>query len=111
MRDIAAELIREQCFELLEQEIPFGVGVLVESFKEEANIIKIEANIIVEKDNHKGIVIGRGGQNLKKIGESSRKKIEQMLGQKIYLGLHVSHKPNWTDQKRMMKELGYVTES
>jgi GTPase len=111
MRDIASELIREQCFELLEQEIPFGIGVVIENFKEEANIIKIEANIIVEKDNHKGIVIGRGGQVLKKIGELSRKKIEQMLGQKIYLGLHVSHKPNWTDQKRIMKELGYVTES
>jgi GTPase len=56
-------------------------------------------------------VIGRGASLLKKIGEQARKKIELMLGQKIYLGLHVSHKPNWTDQKRMMKELGYVTES
>lgn len=110
MRDIAAELIREECFESLEQEIPFGIGVVVESFKEEEKIIKIEASIIVEKENHKGIVIGKGASLLKKIGEQSRKKIEQMLGQKIYLGLHVSCKPNWTDQKRIMKELGYVVE-
>ncbi len=110
MRDIAGELIREQCFELLEQEIPFGIGVVVESFKDEENIIRIDASIIVEKENHKGIVIGKGGSVLKKIGEQARKKIELMLGQKIYLGLHVSHKPNWTDQKRMMKELGYVSE-
>lgn len=110
MRDIAAELIREECFESLEQEIPFGIGVVVESFKEEDKIIKIEASIIVEKENHKGIVIGKGASLIKKIGEQSRKKIEQMLGQKIYLGLHVSHKPNWTDQKRIMKELGYVVE-
>lgn len=111
MRDIAAELIREQCFELLEQELPFGIGVVVESFKEEPNIIRIDASILVEKENHKGIVIGKGGSTLKKIGEQSRKKIEAMLQQKIFLGLHVSHKPNWTDQQRMMKELGYVTES
>jgi GTP-binding protein Era len=110
MRDIAAELIREECFESLEQEIPFGIGVVIESFKEEDKIIKIEASIIVEKENHKGIVIGKGASLIKKIGEQSRKKIEQMLGQKIYLGLHVSHKPNWTDQKRIMKELGYVVE-
>ncbi len=110
MRDIAGEMIREQCFELLEKELPFGIGVVVDSFKEDETILRIEASIIVEKDNHKGIVIGKGGSLLKKIGEQSRKKIEQMLGQKIYLGLHVSHKPNWTDQKRMMKELGYVSE-
>lgn len=110
MRDIAGEMIREQCFELLEKELPFGIGVVVDSFKEDEKILRIEASIIVEKDNHKGIVIGKGGSLLKKIGEQSRKKIEQMLGQKIYLGLHVSHKPNWTDQKRMMKELGYVSE-
>ncbi len=110
IREIAAELIREECFECLEQELPFGIGVVIESFKEEETITRIEASIIVEKDNHKGIVIGKGGAQLKKIGEYARKKIEKMLGQKIYLGLHVSHKPNWTDQKRMMKELGYVVE-
>ncbi len=111
MRDIAAELIREQCFEILEQEIPFGIGVVVDSFQEDTKILRIEASILVEKENHKGIVIGRGGSVLKKIGEQARKKIEAMLEQKIFLGLHVSHKDHWTDQKRMMKELGYVSES
>lgn len=110
IREIAAELIREECFECLEQELPFSIGVVIESFKEEEKITRIDASIIVEKENHKGIVIGKGGLQLKKIGEFARKKIEKMLGQKIFLGLHVSHKPNWTDQKRMMKELGYVSE-
>lgn len=110
MRDIAAEMIREQCFETLEQEIPFGLGVSILSFKEEERIVRIEASILVEKENHKGIVIGKGGSVLKKIGEGARHRIEKMVDQKVYLGLHVSHKPDWTRQKRMMKELGYDNE-
>jgi GTPase len=106
-RDIASEMIREQCFELLDKELPYGLGVSIQSFKEEEKIIRIEATIIVERDNHKGIVIGKGGAMLKKIGETARKRIEAIVGQKIFLGLHVSHKADWTKQKRMMKEMGY----
>jgi GTP-binding protein Era len=106
-RDIAAEMIREQCFELLDKELPYGLGVLVQSFKEEEKIVRIEASIIVEREGHKGIVIGKGGAMLKKIGEGARKKIEKMLDQKIYLGLHVSHKADWTHKKHMMKDMGY----
>jgi len=109
-RDIAAEMIREQCFELLEKELPYGLGVMIESFKEDDKLIRIDANILVERENHKGIVIGKGGSMLKKIGEGARKKIEKMLGQKIFLGLHVSHKSDWTTQQRIMKELGYGTD-
>lgn len=109
-RDIAAEMIREQCFELLDKELPYGLGVMITSFKEkdeENNILRIEATIIVERDGHKGIIIGKGGTMLKKIGELARKRIEKMLGEKVYLGLHVSHKADWTKQKRTMKEMGY----
>jgi GTPase len=107
VRDIASEYIRETCFENLEKEIPFGLGVIIKSFKQERDITRIEANIIVEKENHKSIVIGKGGQQLGKIGQQARLKIEQLLQQKVYLGLHVSHKKNWLKNKSIMKELGY----
>jgi len=110
MRDIAGEMIREQCFELLQQEIPFGLGVNVESFKEDKKITRIEASILVEKENHKGIVIGKAGTMLKKIGEGARKKIEKMLGQKVFLGLHVTHKADWTEKAHTMRDLGYKHE-
>ncbi len=109
-RDIVSELVREQCFELLDQELPYGLGVIIESFKEDEKIIRIDAMIVVERENHKGIVIGKGGSMLKKIGEQSRKKIEKILGQKVFLGLHVSHRADWTQQKRIMKEMGYGTD-
>lgn len=106
-RDIASEMIREQCFELLDKELPYGLGVSIQSFKEEGKLVRIEATIVVEREGHKGIVIGKGGAMLKKIGEGARKRIEKMVGQKVFLGLHVSHKADWTKQKRMMKEMGY----
>lgn len=110
VRDIASEMVRERCFELLKEEIPFGVGIMINKYVEEENIIRIDATIMVEKESHKGIVIGMGGSMLKKIGQQAREKIEKITGEKVYLGLHVSHKQNWTRQERMMKELGYDTE-
>ncbi len=106
-RDIVSEFIREECFIRLDKEIPFSMAVMIRSFKKEKGLQRIEADIIVEKENHRGIVIGKGGQLLRQIGESSRKKIEELLGEKIFLGLHVTHKKNWMKNKRMMKDLGY----
>lgn len=106
-RDIVAEFIREECFVELSKEIPFGLGVIIKSFKREKGLQHIQANIIIEKENHKAIVIGKGGQQLKKIGQGARKKIEDLLGEKIFLGLHVSHKKNWMKNQAIMKELGY----
>ena len=111
VRDIVAEFIREQCFLQLQQEIPYGLGVIIKSYKKEKGLQHIQANILVEKENHKGILIGKGGAQLKKIGQDARAKIEELLGEKVFLGLHVSHKKNWTKNRSIMKEVGYVHES
>jgi GTP-binding protein Era len=107
-RDIVAEFIREQCFLRLDKEIPYGLGVIIKSFKKEKGLQHIQANILVEKENHKGILIGKGGAQLKKIGQDSRKKIEELLGEKVFLGLHVAYKKNWMKNPSIMKEVGYV---
>jgi GTP-binding protein Era len=106
-RDIVSELVREECFEQLQKEIPYGLGVIVNSFKHERGMPHIEANIIVEKESHKAIVIGRGGSQLKKIGQKAREKIETFLGEKVYLGLHVAYRKNWMKNRSIMKEMGY----
>ncbi|MBY0314668.1 MAG: GTPase Era [Bdellovibrionales bacterium] len=111
LRDIAAEMIREQCFLRLEKEIPYGIGVRIDSFKEDLKVPRIEASIIVEKSNHKAIVIGKGGAMLKEIGSEARKRIEKIYGQKIFLSLHVTPKEQWTTKERMVKELGYDRKS
>jgi len=109
-RDIVAEFIREQCFLMLDKEIPYGLGVIIKSFKKEKGLQHIQANILIEKENHKAILIGKGGQQLKKIGQASRKKIEELLGEKVFLGLHVSFKKNWMKNNSIMKEVGYTHE-
>ncbi len=107
-RDIVCEFIREACFLNVEQEIPFGLGVIIKSFKKQKGLRRIEANILVERDGHKGIVIGKGGANLKKIGQMARLQIEELLGEKVFLGLFVTHKKNWMRNKSIMREVGYV---
>ncbi len=106
-RDIVAEFIREQCFVQLEKELPYGLGVVIKSFKREKGMQHILANILIEKENHKAILIGKAGSRLKKIGQESRKKIEALLGEKVFLGLHVAYKKNWMKNKSIMKEVGY----
>ncbi len=106
-RDIVSEFIREQCFLQLDKEIPFGLGVVIKSFKREKGLRHIQANILIEKENHKAILIGKGGQKLKTIGQEARKKIEELLGEKVFLGLHVAFKKNWMKNKNIMKEVGY----
>ena len=108
MRQIAAEFIREACFENLHQEIPYGLAVRIVQFKEDEPIPQIRAELVLEKDNHKAIVIGSKGATIKKIGMEARKEIERVMGQQIFLELHVQVKENWTHNPRMMKELGYV---
>lgn len=111
-RDLAAEIIREKIFENVEQELPYTMAVRIIKFDENAKPCpKIFADIIVSKENHKAMVIGKGAQVLKKIGMESRKEIEKMMGQKVYLELNVQFRDNWHQNKRMMKELGYVLKS
>ncbi|HOM01443.1 MAG TPA: GTPase Era [Acetivibrio sp.] len=106
---IAAELIREKMLELLSDEVPHGVGVEVLTFKkrEDKDILDIQANIYCEKDSHKGIVIGKEGRMLKKIGSLSRTEIERLFGTKVFLELWVKVKPDWRNNEFMLKTLGY----
>lgn len=105
---IAAEMIREKVLLNLEDEVPHGVGVEVMSFKErEDGLIDIQATIYCEKSSHKGIIIGKQGQMLKKIGSAARYEIERLLDTKIFLELWVKVKPDWRNNDNMLKNLGY----
>ncbi|MDZ4678499.1 MAG: GTPase Era [Oligoflexia bacterium] len=107
MRELAAETIRKHCFEQLHQEIPYGLAVVLRSF-EEKKLFKIEADIMLSKDSHKGMVIGAGGQTLKQIGTRARYELEKIFGHKIFLKLHVIVKPQWLKDRNWLEELGYV---
>lgn len=105
---IAAEMIREKVLLNLEDEVPHGVGVEVMSFKErEDGLVNIQATIYCEKSTHKGIIIGKQGQMLKKIGSAARFEIERLLDTKIFLELWVKVKPDWRNNDNMLKNLGY----
>ncbi|MDQ2085985.1 GTPase Era [Herbivorax sp. ANBcel31] len=106
---IVAELIREKVLELLSDEVPHGIGVEVISFKDrkDKDIIDIQANIYCERPTHKGILIGKNGSMLKKIGTLSRTDIENLLGNKVFLELWVKIKSDWRNNDFMLKTLGY----
>lgn len=112
VRDMVCEIVREKCFLNLNDEVPYTIAVRPIEFKEDAvPVPKINLEILVAKDNHKGIVIGKGGSLLKKIGQESREEIEKIMGKKIFLGLHVAAREDWYKNNRIMKELGYHHES
>lgn len=111
VRDLACEIVREKCFEFCHQEIPYNLAVRAIKFDEESKKIPhLSIEIIVAKENHKGMVIGKGAENLKKIGSEARKDIESMLGEKVFLDLKVSFRDSWFKNERIMKELGYSHE-
>ena len=107
MRQIVAELIREKALRLLSEEIPHGVAVTIESMKFRKGICDIDATIICERDSHKGIIIGKGGQMLKKIGSQARPEIEDMLECQANLQLWVKVKKDWRDSDFLLKNFGY----
>ena len=108
LRDIAAEMIREQIMLQLREEIPYSTAVQVEDFKERANgTTYISANIIVERDSHKRIIIGRNGEQLRRIGTAARKEIEEMLEGKVFLELWVKVQPKWRRDENTLRRLGY----
>lgn len=108
MRQIASELIREKALRLLNDEIPHGIAVTIEKMKERRNgIIDIEASIVCERDSHKGIIIGKGGSMLKRIGTEARKDIEHMMDTQINLQLWVKVRKEWRDSELYMKNYGY----
>lgn len=107
-RQIVAELIREKALRLLDDEIPHGIAVVIEQMKERSNgIIDIEASIVCERESHKGIIIGKGGSMLKKIGTVARREIENMMETKVNLQLWVKVRKEWRDSELYMKNYGY----
>lgn len=109
-RQIAAEMIREKALRNLSDEIPHGIAVTIEKMHERSGggLIDLEATIICERDSHKGIIIGKQGAMLKKIGQDARKEIEMMVGCKVNLQLWVKVKKDWRDSDIMLKNYGYV---
>jgi GTP-binding protein Era len=107
VRDIYKEFIREAIFELLSDEIPYETDVLIDSINEKKKIPEIRATIIVEKTSQKGMIIGKGGQTIKRIGKVSREKIEAFTRTQIYLSLFVSIKKGWSKNKQVLSDLGY----
>lgn len=108
MRQIAAELIREKALRLLDDEIPHGIAVTIEKMQERRDgIMDIEATIICERDSHKGIIIGKGGSMLKRIGTAARREIENMMEIQVNLQLWVKVRKEWRDSDILMKNYGY----
>ena len=110
MRQIVAELIREKALHALDEEIPHGIAVTIEKMKKRhhKDIYDIEATIIYERDSHKGIIIGKKGSMLKKIGTNARYEIEQQLDMKVNLQVWVKVRKDWRDSELLMKNYGYV---
>ncbi len=105
-RDITADLIREACLNNLRYEVPHGIVVRIDEYTERNEQgVYIEATIFVERESHKGIVIGQNGQMLKKIGTAARKEIEAMNGKKVFLQLRVKVRKNWRDDEKMVKQM------
>lgn len=107
LRDIYKEFIREGIFENISDEIPYESDVIIDKIDEEENLQRIRATIIVEKESQKGIIIGKGGTAIKRIGQHAREKIENLSGVKAYLDLFVSVKKGWSNDKEFLNELGY----
>lgn len=106
-RQIVAELIREKALRCLEDEIPHGIAVAIDTMKFSKKMADIEATIVCERDSHKGIIIGKGGQMLKKIGSLARADIERMLDMKVNLKIWVKVKKDWRDSDFMLKNFGF----
>ncbi|HEU5360220.1 MAG TPA: GTPase Era [Candidatus Deferrimicrobiaceae bacterium] len=109
MRFIAKEIIREKLFEHLSEELPYSVAVSIEEYREEPekNLIRIRAEICVERPSQKGMVIGRGGRVLKSIGTAARRELEKETGNRVYLDLFVKVERDWSRKETMLRRLGY----
>ena len=105
-RQLAAELIREKIFRLCGEEIPYGVAVAIDKFEEEGNLRRIFATILVDRDSHKPMIIGKGGEKLKAISTQARLDMERAFDSKVYLEVWVKVKGGWADDVRMLRSLG-----
>ena len=109
-RAIAAEVIREKLLRTLNKEVPHGVAVVIEEFKDEGDMVRIRAEIFCEKASHKGIIVGKNGAELKMVGTYARQDLEKILGVKVYLNLWVKVKENWRDSRAAVGNFGYREE-
>lgn len=108
MRQIAAEVIREKSLRMLDKEVPHGIAVTIERYQErEDGLTEIEASIICERDSHKGIIIGKGGSMLRRIGTAARKDLEQMTDGRVFLKLFVKVRKDWRDNELLLRDYGY----
>lgn len=106
-RFLAAEYIREKVFRLLGDELPYATTVEIEKFEMEGDLRRIFAAIVVDRDGHKAIVIGKGGESLKRIASEARRDMERLFDSKVYLEIWVKVKSGWNDDERLLKSLGY----
>jgi len=102
-----AEIVREKIYALFEDEIPYHTTVVVAEFKQKSTLVKIRAEIIVQRESQKAIIIGEGGKMIKQIGSEARKEIEQFIDQKVFLELFVKVRPKWRENELFLKEYGY----
>ena len=109
-KQIFAEIIREKALRLLSDEIPHGVAVVIEELKDENDVIRVRAEIFCERESHKGIIIGKNGEMLKKIGSYAREDAEELFGAKVYMDLWVKIKENWRDSRAQLSNFGYNNE-
>ncbi len=109
-RQLAAEIIREKLLRTLNKEIPHGIAVAIEEFKDEGSLISIRAEIFCEKASHKGIIVGKNGEELKRVGSYARADLEAFFGTKVYLNLWVKVKENWRDSQRGITDFGFTEE-
>jgi GTP-binding protein Era len=105
-RFFVAEMVREQVLRHTREEVPYASGVVIESFREEERLVRIQAVILVEREGQKGILIGKGGSMLKTIGTEARREIEAFLGTKVFLGLFVKVREKWREDERLLGEMG-----
>ena len=106
-RFFAAEVLREKIFTELDQELPYRCEVVIDSFKDDGRLRRIEATILVERNSQKAIVLGTGGERLKRMATAARKDMEKLFGGKVYLGTWVKVRKAWTDDARVLRQLGY----
>ncbi|MEO7337044.1 MAG: GTPase Era [Caldimonas sp.] len=104
---LASEIIREKLFRLTGDELPYTSTVVIDEFKEEGNLRRISASIVVERDSHKGMVIGNGGERLKRIGSEARQELETLMGAKVFLELWVKVRSGWADDEAHLRSYGY----
>jgi GTP-binding protein Era len=106
-RFMASEILREKLFRNLGEELPYGIAVEIEKFEQEGDLRRIHAAVIVDKEGHRSIVIGKGGERLKRISTDARKEMETLFGGKVWLETWIKVKGGWADDERALKSLGY----